>query len=71
MQHKTKPKALSHTQQALVSSCIYLHNHATPTFSPDPFTFRPERWLDPTTYPDLDRHMVSFSRGSRSCLGMK
>ncbi|KAI4198972.1 MAG: hypothetical protein LQ350_004953 [Teloschistes chrysophthalmus] len=35
---------------------------------PDPERFLPERWLE--NDPQLDRHMVSFSRGSRICLGM-
>ena len=40
---------------------------------PDSFTFRPERWLDEPKAPDgsnLSRYMVSFGRGTRSCLGM-
>lgn len=40
---------------------------------PDSFTFRPERWLHEPTAPDgsyLSRYMVSFGRGTRSCLGM-
>lgn len=41
---------------------------------PDSFTFKPERWLNNPKGPDgqkyLSRYMVSFSKGSRSCVGM-
>lgn len=33
----------------------------------DPQEFIPERWID---NPRLDKYMLSFSRGSRICLGM-
>ena len=39
-------------------------------YFPDATTFMPERWLDPKTYAQLDKQMVSFSRGSRSCVGV-
>jgi cytochrome P450 len=42
-----------------------------PIIFPSPFTFDPERWLcDPETYRLRDKSMLSFSRGSRSCIGM-
>jgi cytochrome P450 len=55
-----------------IASSIYIHNHASPPFV-DPFLFNPDRWMtdDPVQYAEMDRHMVSFSRGSRQCLGMK
>ena len=37
---------------------------------PDPLVFRPERWLVNETT-ELEKNMISFSRGSRNCLGMK
>ena len=42
----------------------------------DPKTFMPERWLakvgdDTETVGRLDKWLVSFSKGSRQCLGMK
>ena len=40
-----------------------------PSVFPSPHEFRPERWLDGD--PRLEQYMVSFSRGSRSCIGMK
>ncbi|KAL4998395.1 putative cytochrome P450 [Aspergillus recurvatus] len=45
--------------------------HTDPEVYPEPFKFRPERWLgqsDPSN--DMNRNWVAFSRGSRSCLGM-
>lgn len=42
--------------------------HTDPDVFPDPFAFRPERWIE---NPDLKRHLFAFSRGGRGCLGMK
>jgi cytochrome P450 len=36
---------------------------------PEPYTFRPERWLDAEDSKNLDKYLVSFSRGTRGCLG--
>jgi cytochrome P450 len=44
----------------------YLH-HTNPDIFPDPFTFKPERWLD---NPALGKYLLAFGRGSRICLGM-
>lgn len=38
-----------------------------PQYFHDPYTFRPERWIE---NPRLDRYLLTFSRGSRICLGM-
>lgn len=47
--------------------------HLNPVTFPDPHTFKPERWLDPPPahlkHP-LSHYLVSFSRGSRQCVGM-
>lgn len=53
-----------------VSFSHYVYNN-DPAIFPDPHTFRPERWLGSKEETDvLEAHMVSFSRGSRSCVGM-
>lgn len=58
-------------RQATITSCIYMQNTDPHTF-PDPFKFDPERWLcDSETYKLRDRQMLTFSRGSRSCVGIK
>ncbi|KAH7397030.1 cytochrome P450 [Phaeosphaeria sp. MPI-PUGE-AT-0046c] len=55
--------------QAIVNTCIYMNN-TNPEVFPDPFRFDPERWIcDAETYLLRDKHMVSFSRGSRGCIG--
>ncbi len=41
--------------------------HQDPSIFPDPHSFRPERWIE---NPRLDRFLVSFSKGSRQCLGI-
>lgn len=42
-----------------------------PSIWPEPLKFRPERWLDPDESARLYKYMVSFTKGSRSCLGIK
>lgn len=48
------------------SMTIYLMSHDENIF-PDSKTFRPERWLE---NPRLDKHLFSFSKGSRQCAGI-
>lgn len=36
---------------------------------PNAREFQPERWLDCDK--ELDSHLVSFSKGPRSCIGIK
>lgn len=47
--------------------------HTDPTLFPDPHVFRPERWLDDSgnRHHHLDKYLLSFSRGSRQCIGIK
>ena len=49
-------------------SSHFIHRNAEIFESPD--EFRPERWLHENGK-KLDRWLVSFSRGPRSCLGLK
>ncbi|KAL9078820.1 MAG: hypothetical protein Q9157_002261 [Trypethelium eluteriae] len=51
-----------------VSMTIYLL-HNRPDIFPEPHEFRPERWLT-SQAERLDRYLVPFSKGSRSCVGM-
>lgn len=41
--------------------------HLNPSIFPSPLSFQPERFLD---NPRLKRYILSFSHGSRQCLGM-
>jgi cytochrome P450 len=47
--------------------------HTNPEIFPEPDRFYPERWLndDGSQRKDLERFLLSFSKGSRQCLGMK
>ncbi|KAF4910811.1 Cytochrome P450 monooxygenase sdnE [Colletotrichum fructicola] len=47
-----------------------IHNH--PDLFPNPGQFRPERWLDERgrRHHHLDKYVLSFSRGSRQCIGI-
>ncbi|PWY89786.1 cytochrome P450 [Aspergillus heteromorphus CBS 117.55] len=51
-----------------ISMCHFVYNTDETIFS-DPFEFRPERWLG-DDFHHLDRHLISFSRGSRGCIGI-
>lgn len=43
-----------------------------PTIFPEPEEFIPERWLKAQESGHrLDRYLVAFTKGSRSCLGIK
>ncbi|EAU37632.1 predicted protein [Aspergillus terreus NIH2624] len=54
----------------IVSSSHYVY-HFDPQIFDDPFAFKPERWLDENNAQHLDKYMLSFSRGSRGCIGIK
>jgi cytochrome P450 len=41
--------------------------HQDPTIFPSPLSFIPERWLE---NPRLDKYMLSFSKGTRQCIGI-
>ena len=41
--------------------------HHDPSIFPDSRTYCPERWIE---NPGLDKYLVSFSKGSRQCLGI-
>jgi cytochrome P450 len=47
--------------------------HLNEDLFPEPLEFRPERWLDEDGKrdPRLEKYILSFSRGSRQCLGIK
>ncbi|TVY25710.1 Cyrochrome P450 monooxygenase [Lachnellula hyalina] len=45
--------------------------HHDESIFPDSYSFLPERWLDQSkSAPPLDRYVVAFSKGSRSCVGI-
>ncbi|RDW57227.1 hypothetical protein BP5796_12677 [Coleophoma crateriformis] len=42
--------------------------HTDEAIFPDPFTFNPDRWIGRVK--QLEKYLVSFSKGSRQCIGM-
>jgi cytochrome P450 len=56
-----------------VLSMSAVHVHKNPDLFPEPDTFAPERWLDSAgkRRKDLDKYILSFSKGTRQCLGIK
>ncbi|KAK6220538.1 hypothetical protein LQW54_001983 [Pestalotiopsis sp. IQ-011] len=49
------------------------HMHLNEKIFPEPLKFKPERWLgnpkNPMNFKPLSNYLVSFSRGSRGCVG--
>jgi cytochrome P450 len=45
--------------------------HLNADIFPNPYEFDPERWMEGEKSVRLSKHLVSFSRGARRCLGMK
>jgi cytochrome P450 len=46
--------------------------HRNPEIFPDPDRFDPERWIEGGQLNNkLTKYIVSFTRGSRICLGIK
>lgn len=48
--------------------------HHDPAVFPDPFLFRPERWIDDEMNcglyrPHMERSLIAFGAGLRACLG--
>jgi cytochrome P450 len=41
--------------------------HQDPAIFPSPHSFMPERWIE---NPRLDKYMLSFSKGTRQCIGI-
>jgi len=52
-----------------VSHSNYVY-HADERSYPNPMEFIPDRWLDANGGKNLERELLSFSSGSRECLGM-
>lgn len=57
------------TPTGMSSALMNVH----PDIFPDPHSFIPERWLnkDGSRRNNLEPYLLSFSKGSRQCLGMK
>lgn len=47
-----------------------LNSH--PDVFPHPHVYRPERWIEAKARGEyLDKYLVTFTKGSRACLGIK
>jgi cytochrome P450 len=55
--------------QTVISQSAYSY-HMSEQYFTDAKSFKPERWLGPDSG-ELEKNLVSFSRGSRGCLGIK
>jgi hypothetical protein len=65
----------SHANHAASQTPVSQSNyfvHMDPTLFPEPSKFDPERWVRAAENGEyLSRFIVSFTKGSRQCLGMK
>ncbi|KAI1206382.1 cytochrome P450 [Annulohypoxylon truncatum] len=57
-----------------IVGCAAYNLHHDPDVFPEPFAFRPERWLDDGTdrglrRPGMEKSMIPFGVGSRACIG--
>ncbi|KAI0884088.1 cytochrome P450 [Annulohypoxylon maeteangense] len=57
-----------------IVGCAAYNLHHDPDVFPEPFSFRPERWLDDGTdrglrRPGMEKSMIPFGVGSRACIG--
>ncbi|KAL3465075.1 cytochrome P450 [Aspergillus heterothallicus] len=50
-----------------MSSMLIHHNE---DIFPDSHNFVPERWLNPEKRHHLEKYLVSFTKGSRQCIGI-
>ena len=49
-----------------------VHVHDNPTIFPEPYEFKPDRWLPlDTNGMRQQKYLVAFGKGSRSCVGME
>ena len=51
-----------------VSMTIYGAHH-DPNIYPEPETFNPQRWMDPTERKRMEPYFIPFSAGARGCIG--
>lgn len=57
-----------------IVGCAAYNLHHDPEIFPDPFIFRPERWMidgtdDRLRRPGIERSLIPFGVGSRACIG--
>lgn len=50
-------------------SMTHMLTHQNASIFPEPFVFRPERWLGPKA-DSLRKYLTPFGKGTRSCLGI-
>jgi cytochrome P450 len=67
-----KPVEYVVPQGYAIGMSAFVTHHNERAF-PDSYAFAPERWLDENNHrrKDVECSMLAFSKGSRSCLGMK
>jgi cytochrome P450 len=64
--HYTIPRGTAIGMSAFVS-------HNNKDVFPEPEKYDPERWIDAQGMPNhaMEKYMMSFSKGSRQCVGMQ
>lgn len=58
------------SSKTIVSVSAYTIHNDEQIWGADAREFNPKRWLAPEAK-ELDRYLVSFSKGARQCIGLK
>ncbi|KAK2020744.1 cytochrome P450, partial [Colletotrichum zoysiae] len=54
---------------AIVGVSCYVQHHNPEIWGEDHENFSPERWLDPERAKSFDKHLLTFGKDSRQCIG--
>lgn len=58
----------THVPAGSIVGCSAYELHYNSAAFPNPFEFRPERWLDANVTADANKHFFAFGAGSRACI---
>jgi benzoate 4-monooxygenase len=54
-----------------VGASSYVQDHNPDIWGEDHASFNPDRWLDPARDKRLGRHLLTFGKDSRRCIGQR
>jgi cytochrome P450 len=58
----------THIPSGSIVGCSAYELHYNASAFPNPFEFRPERWVDDNLTADANKHFFAFGAGSRACI---
>lgn len=57
--------------QTIIGASAYSVHMDESIWGPNAESFIPERWLGGDKMKELDKHLLTFSKGARACIGIK